>query len=130
MIKIVIPGNPIPWRAAFVGRRGAFSPRTKILNDYRINVRSQYSGPLIESAVDCHVFCFMPIPKSTSKANRILMLEGKIRPISRPDRTNIAKLVEDSLNGIVISDDSIIVGGSVEKWYDERPRVELRIKKI
>ena len=55
------------------------------------------------------------------------MLQGKIRPICRPDRTNIGKLYEDALNGIVIVDDSQIVEGSVGKWYCERPRVEIFI---
>lgn len=130
MITIVIPGKPIPWMSPFIGRKCSFSPRSKVLNDYRIIVRSQYSAPPIESEVDCDVICYMPIPKTTSKKNKSSMLEGKIRPISRPDRTNIAKLVEDALNGIVISDDSIIVGGRIEKWYDENPRVVLQIKKL
>jgi Holliday junction resolvase RusA-like endonuclease len=129
MIKIVIPGKPLPWRSPFVGKRGTFNPRHQIMHDYRILVTSQYRGEIIDSAVNCDVICYMPIPKATPRLVRELMLKGKIRPIRYPDRTNIAKLMEDCLNGIVLCDDSIIVGGRVEKWYCEHPRVELFIDK-
>lgn len=130
MIKIVIPGKPLPWKAPYVGRRGAFSPRAKILEAYRWIVKKEYIGPLIDNAVDCDILIYMPVPLGVSKATRFLMLEGQIRPTKRPDRTNIAKLVEDALNGIVIKDDSLIVGGRIEKWYCENPRVELIITRV
>lgn len=72
----------------------------------------------------------MPIPKSTSKKTRLLMLEGKIRPTTRPDRTNLCKLMEDVFNGIVYLDDSQIVGGAVEKWYSDNPRVVVKIENV
>ena len=130
MIKIVIPGKPLPWRAPVVCRNVTFSPRAKQLKLYKYLAADQYQGELIRCAVNCDVISYIPIPVGTTKANRMLMLAGKIRPAKRPDRTNIAKLVEDALNGTVIEDDSLIVGGRVEKWYCERPRVELIISKI
>lgn len=130
MIKIIIPGNPIPWRAPFVGKKGCFSPRSEDLKRFKSIVDCQYFGSIIEGAVICDVICYMPIPKGTSKIKRGFMLSGGIRPTKRPDRTNIAKLMEDALNGTVIYDDSQIVGGRVEKWYCENPRVEMLIFKI
>lgn len=58
------------------------------------------------------------------------MLEGKIRPTTRPDRTNFCKLAEDILNGIMYLDDSQIVGGSVEKWYSDNPRIVVKIETL
>lgn len=130
MIKIILPGKPLAWMAPYISRRGKFNPRSAVLNDYRIQVREQYQGPIIKEAVTCYILAYMPIPKATSKKNRELMLLGRMRPICRPDRTNIAKLVEDALIEIVLQDDSQIVGGPVEKWYCESPRMELIIQKV
>ena len=131
MIKIVLNGRPMSWVAPYVGKRGSFSKRTPHLNRLRFAVKRQYSPDYpIDEAVICDVICYMPIPKGTSKKKTMAMLEGKIRPITRPDRTNIAKLSEDALNGIVIRDDSLIVGGKVEKWYCECPRVEMLISTL
>lgn len=131
MIKIVLSGKPMSWIAPYVGKRGAFSKRTPYLKTLRLNVKRQYSANyLIDEAVICDVICYMPIPKRTSKKKMKAMLKGTIRPTTRPDRTNIAKLSEDALNGIVIRDDSLIVGGKVEKWYCEYPRVEMLISTL
>ena len=127
MITIVIPGKPIPWRAAYVGRRGSFSPRAKELNEFKKIVKSQYSAKLIDFAIICDIKIYMAIPKNKTKSIRTLMLDGLMRPIQRPDRTNIAKLYEDALIGTVIIDDSLIVGGVVEKWYALDAGVEMFI---
>lgn len=130
MIKIVIPGKPLPWRAPYVGKRGCFSPRSKVMNAFGAIVRNQYNGPVIDCAVCCEIIAYMPIPLGTSKGNRLLMLQGDLHHIYRPDRTNIAKLYEDVLNGIVYRDDSLIVSGRVEKLYCEIPRVEIYVTKV
>ena len=127
MITIVITGKPIPWRAAYVGRRGSFSPRAKELKAFKEIVKSQYSDKLIDYAIICDIKIYMPVPKNKTKAIRTLMLDRSLRPIQRPDRTNIAKLYEDALIGTVITDDSLIVGGVVEKWYSLDPGVEMFI---
>ena len=50
-------------------------------------------------------------------------LKGLLRPSNKPDRTNMAKLAEDALEGIVIENDKLIVGGNIEKFYGEHPKV-------
>ncbi len=130
MIKIVFPGKPIPWRAARVCRNVTYSPRAKELRLFKALAIEQYEGPLFNCAINCDIIAYTPIPVGTSKTMRLLMLCGTIRPEKRPDRTNISKLYEDALIGTVIQDDSIIVGGRVEKWYCEIPRVEVIITKI
>jgi len=48
----------------------------------------------------------------------------------KPDCTNLAKLVEDSLNGITYHDDSAIVQMFIYKDYGEPARIEVEINQI
>jgi len=127
MITLTIPGPPIPWKAPYVGCRGAFSPRTKIMNDFRAILKSQYKENLISTAIRCDLVFFMPIPKSVSKKKRELMINGNLRPITTPDRGNLLKLFEDCLQDSVICNDSLIVEGNASKWYSEMPRTLITI---
>lgn len=76
------------------------------------------------------VNAFMPIPKSTSKKNRISMLEGHIRPMKKPDADNILKAAMDALNGVAYEDDKQFVSTTCNKWYSEVPRTEIIIEEI
>ena len=76
------------------------------------------------------VNAFMPIPKSTSKNNRISMLEGHIRPMKKPDADNILKAAMDALNGVAYEDDKQLVSTTCNKWYSEVPRTEIIIEEI
>lgn len=73
---------------------------------------------------------YFTIPKSVSKKKRELMLSGKIRPIKKPDWDNVGKIIADSLNKIPYKDDAQIVSASLEKYYSDRPRVEVFIGEI
>lgn len=75
--------------------------------------------------VDIRVIAYMKIPKSTSKTNRQLMINGIIRPTIKPDWDNIGKLVADALNGIAYDDDKYIVDAQVRKFYSEHPRTDI-----
>lgn len=129
-IKVVIEGVPLPWKAPFVGSRGAYSPRYNEMKIFKSEIAHQYGGPLIETAVNVDLIFYMPIPKSTSKKKRALMISGHLRPEGPPDRTNLAKLYEDCLQQIVIGKDSRIVDGRIAKFYGEIPRTEIYIESI
>lgn len=73
---------------------------------------------------------FCEISKSASKKKRALMAEGLIRPTKRPDWDNVGKIICDSLDGIAYKEDKQIVSGSVDMYYGEVPRVEVRIEEI
>lgn len=73
------------------------------------------------------VKAYYSIPKSTSKKQRQLMLEKKIRPTKKPDWDNIGKIVADSLNGVAYRDDAQVVDAFVRKYYSDNPRVEVTI---
>jgi len=58
-----------------------------------------------------------PIPKSTTKRDRQLIMEGKLLPTKKPDGDNIAKVICDALNGVAYEDDTQIVKLVVSKIY-------------
>lgn len=71
----------------------------------------------------------VPIPKSLSKARRAAAIEGRLRPITKPDWDNFGKVV-DSLNKIVWDDDAQVVDGRVIKLYSEKPQMEIIVTEL
>lgn len=78
----------------------------------------------LQGALKVSVRAFMPIPTSKPKSWKAAALTGEVRPTTRPDCDNFAKVV-DGLNGIAWHDDAQIVTLVVEKRYSDRPRLEL-----
>lgn len=70
----------------------------------------------------------MPIPKSWSKQKRSLALSGLVRPTSKPDWDNMAKI--DSFNTVVWNDDAQVVEGAVIKLYSERPSLHVVVMQL
>ncbi len=89
---------------------------------------SQYLNK--ETMLEAKISIFQSIPKSTSKKKALLMLEGNIRPIKKPDIDNILKSVFDGLNGIAFKDDTQIIRIQTEKFYSNEPRIDIEIKEI
>jgi Holliday junction resolvase RusA-like endonuclease len=75
------------------------------------------------------VHCFREIPKSWNRRDREAALAGAIRPTSKPDWDNHAK-VSDSLNGIVWLDDSQVVDGRSIKLYSDRPALRIEVREM
>lgn len=71
-----------------------------------------------------------PIPKSFSKKKHEQAIDGEIRPTTKPDCDNIAKIICDALNGIAYDDDKQIVSLNVCKKYSETPKVIVQIEKF
>lgn len=86
--------------------------------------RALLAGPL---AVE--VRAYLPIPASWSKKKHLDAAEGLIRPTSRPDVDNFAKVI-DGLNEVAWKDDAQIVTLAVSKRYSVRPRLELYASEI
>jgi Holliday junction resolvase RusA-like endonuclease len=82
---------------------------------------SPLTGPITVRMV-----AYMPIPKWTPK-KREQAIAGEIKPTTKPDLDNIAKLVIDALNGVFFADDKQIVGLAICKDYSLIPRVKIAI---
>ncbi len=127
MIEITIPGKPLPFKSPRVFEGRAFNPRYREKEQIQWIIRSQYNGKVIQEAVSVfYEFYFIP-PKSWSKKKRLAALEGRLRHTTKPDASNIIKLYEDSLKGIVIEDDSQVVYLMAEKSYSEKEKVVIKI---
>ena len=117
-----------------LGRSQSITPEKTVL--YENLVKSSYTQKADSRWFDkeplrMYIKAFYPIPKSTSKKNRQLMIGGKLFPTKKPDADNVAKVICDALNGIAYGDDTQIVRLSVEKVYtDEPPRVQVLIEEV
>lgn len=72
----------------------------------------------------------MGIPASKSKKFKEQALNGLQLPIKKPDVDNVAKIILDSISGIVYKDDKQIVKLTVSKKYSDIPKVEVKIYNV
>ena len=84
----------------------------------------------VKGAIELIVWVYLVPPSSMSKRKQALALDGKLRPVTRPDVDNYAKAILDSLNGIVWIDDSQIVALHVYKYYADKPRVVIKVEEF
>ena len=97
--------------------------RLCFINKYpKWNIQNFANKPL-KSQIDV----FMTIPKSFSKKKSEQAVKGNIRPTVKPDCDNIAKNINDALNGIVYLDDKQIVSLVVNKFYSDNEFVRVKI---
>lgn len=132
MITLTIPGEPVAKGRPRMMKSGiAFTP-TKTRN-YETLVKELFiisKQERLEGELRATILAYFQIPKSATKAKRVRMESGLIRPIKRPDLDNIAKAVLDALNGLAYQDDSQIVSLAVEKYYADQPKVEISIREV
>lgn len=69
------------------------------------------------------------VPPSWSKRRQADALAGRIRPTTKPDTSNYAKL-EDALNGVAWRDDSQVVDLHVHKFYGLEPGAVLEVRPL
>lgn len=128
-MKFVIDGEPKGKARPRVTKSGiTYTPKETM--EYENWVRWSYReqcGVMLEGQIRAAIICYFSIPKSVSQKKREQMLQGKIRPQKKPDLDNIAKIILDSLNGLAYKDDSQVISLTIEKYYNEVPRVEVEL---
>lgn len=88
--------------------------------------RDQLHGP---TRVRIRAFMQTPQTIAKHKSKGPAAEAGEIRPVTKPDADNFAKVI-DALNGIVWPDDNQVVELTVEKFYSQRPRLEMLAEEI
>lgn len=122
---------PTPWSAHGGSGRRSYDKKAKEKQEYRRQIKEQWGNrKIISTPITIYIHYALPIPKGTSKKRREQMLKGEIYHIVRPDTTNLNKLAEDTLKGIVISDDSIVVDIRGKKRYGDKPSVQIWIHEL
>lgn len=141
-IGFTVPGEPIakarPKATTIGGFARMYTPKTTVRFEHlvrlafveeaeRTNRKRASLGfptltfPVDEQMVQVEMTFALPIPKSMPKWRRAFALLGALQPTTKPDLTNLAKSVEDGLNGVAYRDDSQIVELTLRKVYTETP---------
>ena len=133
----VVLGDPVAQGRPRFSRQGgfvkAYDPSKS--RDYKSYVRliAAQNAPdsPVEGAIEFSLRIYRAIPKGMPKYKREAAKAGALRPVTKPDVSNVLKGVEDALKGVWYKDDSQIVGyGVLGKWYDERPRIEIMMREL
>lgn len=74
------------------------------------------------------IYTFFKTPSYYNKEDTILAEIGLHRPISKPDWDNLGKKYSDMFNANVWLDDTLVIDGSVHRYFSVLPRIEIRVK--
>lgn len=133
-IAFTVYGEPVAKGRPRFFRRGQFvgtyTPKeTEIAErDFKLqSLKHRPEQPLAEP-VKLEIRVYRTIPKSLSRKRQELAEVGAVRPVTRPDWDNYAKLVCDAGNGIFWRDDSFVVECVVQKFFSANPRIEIVVE--
>jgi Holliday junction resolvase RusA-like endonuclease len=127
MIELRLDLDPSPWSAPIKGRYNFYDKKSKEKEFARWQIKSQYKGPLLNCFISIEFIFFIPLQKSCSKRDIKRKIDRELLP-STPDITNMQKLYEDCLQGIVIENDRLSNKITSVRYYSERPGVEIKIR--
>lgn len=129
MIEFTIHEVPVPLSRPRFSRRGhVYTPDKCQKAKQRIGIAalSKMQGtPPLDGPVELSILFGMKMPKRPKPHQANGMFHT-----SRPDITNLVKLVEDSLNKILWNDDSQICTIITEKRYAVEPFTLVRVRQI
>lgn len=83
----------------------------------REHVKSKYNGKPLEGPLIVHVLAIFKRPKTVKRVQHTV----------KPDASNVAKAVEDALNGVLWRDDSQIVYLTIRKLYGDADVINLEV---
>lgn len=115
-IYFSIPGECVPYARSGANGKIRFTPKRQ--RDFMCLVKLAASkvmndDPPFEGPLKICVRATYLTPKSWSKSKR----QNTYWKTSKPDASNLLKLVEDALNGVAFLDDAQIVEATVQKTY-------------
>lgn len=70
---------------------------------------------------------YIQTPKNLNIQQFVLAEKGIRRPVARRDCDNMAKLLQDSLAGVLYTDDCYVTSLHVEKYNSMNPRIEIKV---
>lgn len=128
-LTIEVPGLPVAWARAGRGKGFTFTPKKQrnAMSDLKaIAATLMRDRPLLDVPLHVDFYFEYPWPKSMSAKRRAI--PGNRWRTSRPDGDNLIKLCADGLNGIVWTDDAIIVSARLWKCYGDRARTLIVVR--
>lgn len=137
MIVFTIPGQPVGKGRPRFARRGNFvttySPEKTANYETLVKIKSSEAmtgHAKFADAVSVVISLFVSVPASWSKKKRAQALDGELKPTTKPDLDNMAKIILDGCNGIVWGDDKQAVDLSVRKRYAETPGAVVEVRAL
>lgn len=131
MILIEAPGIPVAFARSGGNGRVRFTPKKQrcAMGDLKIMAAAAMKGrkPLEGPLAVLLTFGWLT-PKSWSKRRRLS--PEAFWKASRPDIDNLAKLVNDALNGIVWADDALIVHQTINKTYAKYAFTRIHVETV
>lgn len=125
-MKYVVPGTPVPLQRPRygVGPRPFDAQKHQKL-EFKNCVESQHGNlPFYTNPIQLIAFFYFMIPKTSATRAEELM---NTPHTFRPDTSNLIKFVEDSIEGIVYRDDSIVYLAFGMKLWSDVARTEFVI---
>ena len=135
MIEIILAGEPVgKGRPRFVKATGrAYTPEKTARYEDKIGWAAQAvmaGRPLMDKMLKVEIVAYLSIPVSKPKKWQVDALSGVIRPTKKPDIDNYVKGALDALNKVVWHDDGQVVEVLAQKFYSDRPRLEIRVDNL
>jgi Holliday junction resolvase RusA-like endonuclease len=141
-VTIVLLGPPVPWARHQGGRSTKpFTPTKQRNNAATLRMAAQQAMLYnrTPASYDCarrepfavpvrlDVLAEFAIPTTWSRRKTAAALCGEIRPGKRPDLSNVVKQIEDALDGVVFTDDALVVEIAARKVYGGQPKVVITV---
>lgn len=132
--RFVVMGEPKGKARARVTRFGTYTPEATVMyeNLVKVEYRRQCGDYRFDDNLPLKliVLAEFGMPAGMSKAKRLQVADGTLRPTKRPDWDNIGKIVSDALNKIAYRDDSQVVECTVSKHYSDHPKITVIISEL
>jgi Holliday junction resolvase RusA-like endonuclease len=141
VIRIEVPGPPRAWKRSGhrlirpAGKKPFISTFTQTATrDAQAEFkdcaqRAMNRRPPIDGPVELRMASYIPVPPSWSQKKQRMALADQLRPTSKPDYDNYAKMI-DALKGVVWRDDCLVTDGSHFKRYSDRPRLVVEVRSL
>ncbi len=123
-MKYILHGPPTPLQRPRFTRGHVYDPQQgqKLLDGIQLK-KQHHPQPPLEVPLLATITFFMPLAKYLREPGRD-RLRGKYNP-KRPDLDNMIKYILDAANGILYTDDSLIVQISGKKIWADVGKTEL-----
>jgi Holliday junction resolvase RusA-like endonuclease len=131
-IKLTVPGKPVPLSRTSAGQFGPTSTQIGLV----VDTWQRAGEPRFEDDIPLllEVDFLFERPAShygSGRNSHKLKPSAKTEPTSRPDLSNLIKLIEDALNGNAFKDDSRIVRiVAAKRFVDRGSRTEIVLKEL
>jgi len=128
---MTVVGEPKPWQVWV--RMSAPTPGYLAFKAYQQTIQAKCletwrNQALIETAVEIHLEFVRSYPNNLPKKEASRERRLKEALVRKPDLDNLCKAAIDGIKGIILKDDTVVVGLSAEKRFGPEAMTVITIK--